>query len=136
MSPLPKPPPVQPPIQPPMRPMAGQPRRFEPWQVWWVDFDPQFGTEQAGQRPAIVVGSQMMLDANRRLVQVVPCTHTDRGLTVHPKVVLDGDPGFAMCEQVKALDVGRVKNRHKAGRIADAEIEEIRFVLRQVLDIG
>lgn len=31
--------------------------KLAPWQVWWVDFDPQLGREQAGLRPAIVVST-------------------------------------------------------------------------------
>src|SRR5690606_8766262 len=44
--------------------------RLAPWQVWWVDFDPQVGREQAGRRPAIVVGSTLACSLPNRLAIV------------------------------------------------------------------
>lgn len=100
-----------------------------PWAVWWCAFDPQVGTEQWGRRPAIVVGSEYACSLPNRLALVVPCTSTDRGLAWHPPVNLAGRPGFAMCDQVKALSVLRLKKPHPAGTLDPAERDEIAFVL-------
>jgi mRNA interferase MazF len=105
----------------------------EPWQVWWVDFDPQVGREQKGVRPAIVVGSRLSCDLPNGLVSLVPCTTTDRGLPVHPTLDLGGRPGVAMCDQMRATSVNRLVRLHSAQPTPD-EIEKIRFVLRQLID--
>lgn len=33
------------------------PGQLRPWQVWWANFDPQVGHEQAGHRPAVVIST-------------------------------------------------------------------------------
>ncbi|GAA4416245.1 type II toxin-antitoxin system PemK/MazF family toxin [Actinokineospora soli] len=108
--------------------------RPAPWQVWWVDFTPQVGREQAGLRPAVVVGSALACRLPNRLAIVVPCTTTDRGLPFHPAVNLNGRPGYAMCDQVKSISVERLVKPHKA-RLEEAEVDAIRFALRQMLDV-
>lgn len=113
----------------PARPPIG------PWQFWWTNFSPQVGHEQAGRRPAIVVGTALACALPNRLALVVPCTSTDRGLPIHPRVTLDGRPGFAMCDQVKAVSVDRLVSPHRAGVVTAAEITEIKFVLRQLISV-
>lgn len=104
-----------------------------PWSVWWMDFDPQAGREQAGRRPAIVVGSRFACALPNGLVLVVPCTSTDRALPFQPRVTLDGRAGFAMCDQVKALSRRRMVGPHRGG-LTDTEVGRIKFALRQMLD--
>lgn len=105
-----------------------------PWSVWWMDFDPQTGREQAGRRPAIVVGSRFACALPNGLALVVPCTSTDRKLPFQPRVDLGGRVGFAMCDQIKALSRGRIVNPHQ-GTLTTTEIDEIKFVLRRMLDL-
>jgi len=108
--------------------------RLAPWQVWWVDFDPQVGREQAGRRPAIVVGSTLACSLPNRLAIVVPLTSRDRGLPFHPAVHLGDRKGFAMTDQVKAISVDRLIARYRA-RLSQEEIQQIKFVLRRMLDV-
>jgi mRNA interferase MazF len=105
-----------------------------PWQVWWTDFDPQVGHEQAGLRPAIVVGTALACRLPNRLVIVVPCTTTNRGLPFHPGVSL-GRSSFAMCDQVKSISVDRLTKHHPA-RLSAEEIDAVKFALRQMIDVG
>lgn len=105
-----------------------------PWSVWWMDFDPRAGREQAGRRPAIVVGSQFACALPNGLVLVVPCTSTDRGLPFQPRVVLGDRAGFAMCDQLKALSRGRIVGPHR-GVLTGPEIDRIKFVLRRIIDV-
>jgi mRNA interferase MazF len=107
--------------------------RVLPWQVWWADFTPQVGREQAGQRPAIVVGTALACRLPNRLAIVVPCTTTDRGLPFQPAVAL-GQPSFAMCDQVKSISVDRLTKPHPA-QLSAAEIEAVKFALRQMIDV-
>jgi mRNA interferase MazF len=107
-----------------------------PWQVWWVDFDPQVGHEQAGRRPAIVVGTALACSLPNGLALLVPCTSTDRGLPIQPPVVLAGRPGFAQCDQVRALSTDRLVSRHAAGTITKPERQAIAFALRSLINVN
>ncbi len=109
---------------------------LEPWQVWWCEFDPQVGTEQAGRRPAIVVGTSLACSLPNRLVLVVPCTSTNRNAPWQPLVALAGRAGYAMCDQIKALSTDRLVSLHTAGKITQAERAAIQFALRQLVNVG
>lgn len=109
-------------------------RTVAPWQVWWVNFDPQRGREQAGLRPAVVVGSSFACELPNDLVMVIPCTTRNRELPFQPALAALGQPSFAMCDQLKSISRQRLVRQHP-GRLDDAEIESIRFVLRRLIDL-
>lgn len=102
-----------------------------PWQVWMVQFDPQVGSEQAGIRPAIIVGSKVMCDTiGRRLALVVPCTTTNRGFVWQPKIMLD-KPSVAMCDHLKSVSRERLIHMTRHG-VPDHVRDEIRWNLRNL----
>ncbi|MGH7911626.1 MAG: type II toxin-antitoxin system PemK/MazF family toxin [Candidatus Dormibacteraceae bacterium] len=106
----------------------------QPWQVWWVQLNPQVGHEQAGRRPAIVVGTELACQIPNRLALVVPCTHTDRGLPWQPAIALGDRPGFAMCDQLKAVDRRRLQRLHECGSLADPDQRDaVARALRELL---
>ncbi len=104
-----------------------------PWQVWWVDFDPQVGREQARFRPAIVVGTTFACQLPNELVFLVPCTTRDRGLPFQPPVPSLRRPTFALCDQLRSVSRERLR-RHMLHRLTDPEIADIKFALRQMID--
>lgn len=106
----------------------------KPWQVWWTDFDPRVGREQAGQRPAVVVGTDFACRLPNDLVLLVPCTTRDRGLPIHPFLAGLGRPSFAMCDQLKSVSRRRLVRRH-SGALDEQSIADVRFVLRQMIDV-
>lgn len=106
--------------------------RIGPWQVWLTDFSPQLGSEQAGVRPAIIVGSSLMCDVTApRLALVVPCTTRDRSLPWQPALTLDRI-SYAMCEQVKSISRERLVRR-LPHQVPDAVRDEIRQTLADLL---
>jgi mRNA interferase MazF len=71
-----------------------------------LDFDPQSGHEQAGQRPALVVSNDTYNNFMVGKAIVCPITSTNKGFPF--QVRLDKrtkTTGVVMCEQVKALDI-------------------------------
>lgn len=104
-----------------------------PWDVWWTNFDPQVGKEQAGRRPAIVVGTALACRLPNGLALVVPCTTTDRGLPFHPLITAFERPTFAMCDQLKSISRKRLIRRHPA-HLEPQEVDTMKFVLRQMVD--
>jgi len=109
--------------------------RIAPWQVWWANFDPQAGRERAGQRPAVIVGTQLACGLPTGLAVVVPMTTRDRGLPFQPAVQLGDKTGYAMTDQIKAISTDRLISRHRA-RLASEEIDAIRFALRRIVDVA
>ncbi|MFK4091092.1 type II toxin-antitoxin system PemK/MazF family toxin [Kribbella sp. NPDC020789] len=108
--------------------------RFSPWQAWWVDFNPQIGREQAGRRPALVVGSPLACSLPNGLVIVLPMTTTDRGLPFQPAVQLGNTTGYAMTDQIKSISVQRLKKPHPY-QPSPADIQTVKFALRRMLDL-
>lgn len=104
-----------------------------PWEVWWTNFDPQVGQEQACLRPAIVVGTPFACQLPNQLAFVVPCTTTDRQLPLHPRVTSLDRPTFAMCDQLKSISRKRLMRRHPA-ILQREDVNHIKFVLRQMID--
>lgn len=113
--------------------MSTSPTRVLPWQVWWAELDPQVGSEQAGRRPVIVVGSPLACSLPNGLALVVPCTTTDRRLRFQPRVELDGRTCFAMCDQVKALSTARLTEPHKATFLDLDYRQPVRQAIRAML---
>lgn len=70
-----------------------------------LDFNPQAGHEQKGNRPALVV-SNNTFNRRTRIAVVCPITNTDRGFPLHiPLDERTSTTGVVMCEQVKSLDI-------------------------------
>lgn len=109
-------------------------RQLRPWQVWWADFDPQVGHEQAGHRPAVVISTAFECALPNGLTMVVPCTTTDRGLPYQPQLASLNQPTFAMCDHVKSISQDRLRRPHRA-QLSPDEIETIKFALRGLIDI-
>jgi mRNA interferase MazF len=80
--------------------------------VWLANLDPTREHEQAGTRPVVVVSTDLFNHGPAELVVVVPMTTTDRGLPL--QVLVEPPEGgvrqrsFAMCENIRALSVGRL----------------------------
>jgi mRNA interferase MazF len=108
-------------------------RGIAPWEVWWADFGPQVGREQAGLRPAIVVSTAFACQLPNQLAFVVPCTTTDRQLPFHPQVTSLERPTFAMCDQLKSVSPERLRRRQSA-RLPPEDVDVIKFMLRQMID--
>lgn len=88
---------------PPRVPRAGD--------IWYVEFSPQVGREQAGIRPALVVSNDEFNDVENDLHIICPLTTRDRGLRYHVHIdPPEGGitrPSLIMCEQVKSQSIDR-----------------------------
>jgi mRNA interferase MazF len=109
------------------------PAQPQAWRVWGADLDPQTGREQAGRRPVIVVGSPLACSLPNGLVIVVPCTTSNRRLPFQPEIDLDGRCCYAMCDQVKALSVSRLIDRHRAAQLPVQHRPAVRRAVRALL---
>jgi len=93
-----------------------------------VSLDPQFGHEQKGRRPALVI-SNALFNSSTGFVIACPITNASRRTPFH--VSLDSEAsltGFVMVEQVKSLDF-RARNAKKIGRASSEILDEVLALL-------
>lgn len=109
-------------------------RSLAPWQVWWADFNPQVGHEQARLRPAVIISTAFECALPNGLTIVVPCTTSDRGLPYQPRPASLDQRTFVMCDHVKSISQERLRRSHRA-RLTSDEITTIEFALRGIIDI-
>lgn len=108
--------------------------RPAPWQVWWCEFDPQVGREQAGLRPAIIISTALGCQVPNGLIMVVPCTTRNRGLGWQPGVSINSRASWAMTDQMKSVSLERLRSR-AAAAITAAEASAIRDAIRMLVDV-
>lgn len=121
------------------------PRRGE---IWWVDFDPVVGHEQAHRRPALVVSADIFNHGPSQLAVVLPLTRTRRSLPLHvwyepAETGLGGpgtqpalrDPGAVLCDQVRTVSRLRFTAGGPAGRLSSRLLAVVDDRLRIVLDL-
>jgi mRNA interferase MazF len=106
--------------------------------VWWFDPRPTVGREQrATVRPCAIVSTNALNQGAAELVIVVPFTSRNRGISTHVLVAPpDGGlavPSVAMCEQVRAISIKRLKRW--SGRLAPETLWSIEDRLRILLQL-
>ena len=106
-------------------------------EIWLVDFGDPVGTEQAGQRPAVVVSADRLNESRAGVVIVVPCTTTRRGLPSHIEIEPDGSGlhaiTYAKCEDVKSVSEHRLISR--LGAADEEALFAITRALRFLIDL-
>jgi mRNA interferase MazF len=109
---------------------TNQARRGE---VWWVDLDPARGGEIRKTRPAVVLTADG-LNRARRTVVVVPLS---TGPTPRPPIVVAtpsaGPDSVAVCDQLRAVDKGRLARRD--GLLASRDMRAVEDAVRTVLEL-
>ncbi len=105
--------------------------------IYWVDFEPTFGSEANDTRPAVIVSND---GANRRAEQlgrgvttVIPLTSETAAVYPFQVLVPSGRTGLriaskAQAEQIRAVDVGRIRNR--IGRLPMDVLTELDAAMR------
>ncbi len=100
----------------------------------WLNFDPQAGREQAGQRPAIVVSNRIYHE-NSALTVVCPIT---RNISPYSfKVMLpEGGPvtGAILTDQLKSID-RNARRLGIIGRAPEGVVAEVQAKLAALLGL-
>jgi mRNA interferase MazF len=107
--------------------------------IWIVDWSPSRGSEQAGQRPAVVIQTDAA-NSNPRYPNTVILTISTKGKAVpfHVSVSPSGENGlrevsFVKCEQILTISKERLVRR--VGNLEDEYLRAIAVVLRRILEI-
>ena len=106
--------------------------------VWLVDFGEPSPGEPEHRRPAIVLGPPDTFGADFPFVIVCPLTTTRRGLSLHVEVEPSDATGldtvsYVQCELIRSVNRRRLV--HRLGRVEIVEREQVRDVLRNLLDV-
>lgn len=113
-----------------------QPLRGE---VWFAQFDPTIGHEQAKKRPCIVLSANDFNQGASGLLIVVPLTTRDRKNPLHiPIIPPEGGvlaKSFALSEQIRAISRLRLSN-HCIGRIKEKTLLTLEFTIKTLLDFN
>jgi mRNA interferase MazF len=98
-------------------------------QIWLVDWSPGRGSEQLGQRPALVIQTDAA-NANERYPNTIVLTLSTKGLPVATHVELVPNPGnglretsWVKAEQVLTISKQRLVTRW--GTLSAAEMERV-----------
>lgn len=98
-----------------------------------MDLDPTRGSEIRKTRPAVVLTADA-LNRARRTVVVVPLS---TGPAPRPPIVVAtpsaGAGSVAVCDQVRAVDKGRLTQR--AGQLVAADLRAVEDGIRAVLEL-
>lgn len=105
-------------------------------EVWDVLFDPQFGREQRGLRPALVISNDEFNALRNDLYIVVPITGSDRGLPFHVRIAAATagltKPSFIMCDQEKSQSIDRFVRRR--GHVPVDTLRQTQRVVGRFID--
>ncbi len=103
--------------------------------VVWVDFDPAFGHEQSGRRPALVISDDTYNQASS-FVLVCPITRSPKPWPF--KVALSGGlsiEGHILVDQIKSIDKERILSV-RGGKIDESLLSHVRGLLGTLLQVA
>ena len=102
----------------------GRNRVPERGDVVWLQFSPQAGAEQSGQRPALVISPGPY---NRKVGLALMCPITSRVKGYPFEVQLPAGleaGGVILCDQIRSLD-WRARHATRLGTVPDAVLQEV-----------
>jgi len=101
--------------------------------IYWVDLNPTRGSEINKSRPCVLVGATPINQARRTVVAIPLSTSAKARPPMTVSVSCLGKKVTAVCDQIRAIDKGRLKN--KAGRLTEKDMNALENGLRIVLSL-
>jgi mRNA interferase MazF len=106
-------------------------------EIWYAELAPVRGHEQAGQRPVLIVSSNVLNHSRARLVWFIPLTHRAKGVPSHvPVMPPEGGvktQSYIMCEHLRSGSTERLLERW--GRVSAQTMAQVEDRLRLLLDL-
>jgi mRNA interferase MazF len=115
--------------------MAAQPSRGE---IWSANLNPTRGHEQAGDRPVLIVSTNVFNHGPTDLVFVLPLTRTDRRIPFHiPVAPPEGgltSRSFILCDALRSVSKERLGSR-PWGSVSAQTLAQVEDILRLLLEL-
>lgn len=106
-------------------------------EVWFADFAPTRGREQAGTRPALIISADDYNRSPSGLVVVLPITRTPPRVPWHVHLAKgEGgltEDGSILVDQLRAISVDRLIQ--VKGSVSYPVLEEVQRRMRYLLDV-
>jgi len=107
-------------------------------EVWFVDLDPTRAHERAGDRPVVIISTDVFNNGPSGLTVVVPLTRVDQHVPLHVRVdPLEGglrETSFAMCDQMRTISRDRFRGTAR-GFLSPRTMAEVADRIRILLDL-
>jgi mRNA interferase MazF len=107
-------------------------------EIWLASLSPTRGHEQAGERPVLIVSSNIFNQGPAGLVFVLPLTRTNRGIPIH--VPVDPPEGgltarsYILCDAIRSISKDRLGIR-TWGRVSTQTMQQVENNLRILIDL-
>jgi mRNA interferase MazF len=115
------------------------PRRGE---IWYVDFSPARGSEQAGRRPALVIQNDAG-NRNSRYPNTIVLAMSTKGKRVPFHVRIDParsnglrETTYVKCEQILTIAKARLTGTRALGRISVGQVRQVEAATLLAIGIG
>jgi len=106
-------------------------------EIWLADLNPVRGHEQGGQRPALVISTDIYNSGPAGLVVVLPLTRTHRGIPLHiPIKPPEGgvkNASAILCDAVRSISKDRLVK--KWGTVSAPVMKDLEDRLRILLEL-
>ncbi len=107
--------------------------------IFIVDWSRGRGSEQAGERPSVIVQTDLFnRNPNYPNTVVVAVSKSGRDVSSHVKIVQTAENGlwepfsYVKCEQMVTISKGRLKIR--IGQLTPEQIDRVTLAIKRVLD--
>jgi len=104
-------------------------------EIWQVYFDPIIGSEQAGNRPAVVISGNTM-NQHFNVAIVCPITSSIKKYKGHPILKPNKTNGLKSESEIMVFHVrslSKLRFKKKIGVISNEELEQIKTTLDKIL---
>ena len=111
-------------------------------EIWYVDFSPARGSEQAGKRPALVLQNDAG-NTNPRYPNTIVLAMSTKGKRVPFHVRIDPaksnglrETTFVKCEQILTVAKARLTGNAPLGRISASQFRQVEAATLLAIGIG
>lgn len=104
-------------------------------EIWQVYFDPVKGSEQAGNRPAVIISGNTLND-NLDVIIVCPITSSIHNFEGNPILIPTEKNGLKLKSEVLVFhirSISKFRFKRKIGRISEGELEKIKTTVTDIL---
>ncbi len=104
-------------------------------EIWNVYFDPIKGSEQAGNRPAVIISGNVM-NSQSDLAIVCPLTSSIKNYKGHPVLKPNKNNSLEVPSEVLVFQIrtlSKLRFKKKIGTISEENILEIKETLQDIL---